>query len=215
MHRPSPTPRSRPARSSKSNNIMYDKRVVRGSTYAMPVIPPVSARRDAAIASLPTPPTPLPRRLTQSTVLVRPFPQSVAIEQNRDKKDREQRTQRALNASRRAADEERAALSRTPPPVAGRRHAEANTEVFLEVLSDRAPEEEAGVQTDAHIDRPPEPVFVPQPVSPAAKPARPPKPRSTHRPSPVLDSSDPTPRSPASTRRRRSRPATSSTLTSR
>ena len=151
---------------------MYDKRVVRGSTYAMPVIPPVSARRDAAIASLPTPPTPLPRRLTQSTVLVRPFPQSVAIEQNRDKKDREQRTQRALNASRRAADEERAALSRTPPPVAGRRHAEANTEVFLEVLSDRAPEEEAGVQTDAHIDRPPEPVFVPQPVSPAAKPAR-------------------------------------------
>ena len=27
---------------AKSNNIMYDKRVVRGSTYAMPVIPPVS-----------------------------------------------------------------------------------------------------------------------------------------------------------------------------
>jgi hypothetical protein len=26
---------------AKSNNIMYDKRVVRGSTYAMPVIPPV------------------------------------------------------------------------------------------------------------------------------------------------------------------------------
>jgi hypothetical protein len=32
------------------------------------------------------------------------------------------------------------------------------------VLSDRAPEEEAGVQTDAHLDRPPEPIFVPQPV---------------------------------------------------
>ena len=29
---------------AKSNNIMYDKRVVRGSTYAMPVIPPVSLK---------------------------------------------------------------------------------------------------------------------------------------------------------------------------
>jgi hypothetical protein len=34
----------------KSNNIMYDKRVVRGSTYAMPVIPHVSS------AAAPRPP---------------------------------------------------------------------------------------------------------------------------------------------------------------
>lgn len=38
-----------------------------------------------------------------------------------------------------------------------------NTEVYIEVLEDRAPEEEAGVQTEAILDRPPSPIFVPQP----------------------------------------------------
>jgi hypothetical protein len=106
--------------------------------------------------------------------------------------------------------------------------------VFLEVLSDRAPEEEAGVQTDAHLDRPPEPIFVPQPVRSApANLARPaalgPLPcahrfrdRSHRRLTPPAPSRPPLPaplrpatRSPAWTRRRRSRRATSSTLTSR
>ena len=86
------------------------------------------------------------------------------MEIDRDAKDKLARSQRSLQSTRRAEDEERAARARTPPAVPGRRHAEANTEVFLEVLSDRAPEEEAGVQTDAHLDRPPEPIFVPQPV---------------------------------------------------
>ncbi len=40
-----------------------------------------------------------------------------------------------------------------------------NTEIYVEVLTDRVPEEEAGVQTDAHMDRPPSPIFVPKPVS--------------------------------------------------
>jgi len=39
-----PLPRASLLRRPKSNNIMYDKRVVRGSTYAMPVIPHVSPR---------------------------------------------------------------------------------------------------------------------------------------------------------------------------
>ena len=91
-------------------------------------------------------------------------PPSVANEQQRDQKDAVARTQRALQSTRRAAEEERRARQRTPPPVQGRRHADANTEVFLEVLVDRVPEEEAGVQTEAHMDRPPEPIFVPQPV---------------------------------------------------
>jgi hypothetical protein len=41
---PPPTLLSAPPCRPKSNNIMYDKRVVRGSTYAMPVIPHVSPR---------------------------------------------------------------------------------------------------------------------------------------------------------------------------
>ena len=67
------------------------------------------------------------------------------MELDRDAKDKAARTQRSLQSTRRALDEERAREARTPPAVPGRRHAEANTEVFVEVLSDRAPEEEAGV----------------------------------------------------------------------
>jgi hypothetical protein len=83
--------------------------------------------------------------------------------QERDEKDKLARSQRSMQATARAAEETRAKMARTPPPVQGRKHAEANTEVFLEVLSDRVPEEEAGVQTEEMMDRPPEPIFVPQP----------------------------------------------------
>ena len=50
-------------------------------------------------------------------------------------------------------------------PVSGRAHSEIQTETYLEVLADRAPEEECGVQTDAALNRPPAPLFVPAPVS--------------------------------------------------
>ena len=49
-------------------------------------------------------------------------------------------------------------------PVAGRAHSEIQTETYLEVLTDRAPEEECGVQTDMALNRPPAPLFVPAPV---------------------------------------------------
>ena len=153
------------------------------------------------------------------------------MEIERDAKDKLARSQRSLQSTRGAEEEERAARARTPPAVPGRRHAEANTEVFLEVLSDRAPEEEAGVQTDAHLDRPPEPIFVPQPVRSARPPYSPARPSScapaasaTARAAPPADPAPhpplpaplrAAPRSPAWTRRRRSRRATSSTLTSR
>ena len=50
------------------------------------------------------------------------------------------------------------------PPVAGRAHSEIQTETYLEVLSDKPPEEEVGVQSDAALNRPPVPLFVPAPV---------------------------------------------------
>ena len=55
------------------------------------------------------------------------------------------------------------------PPVAGRAHSEIQTETYLEVLADRAPEEECGVQTDAALNRPPAPLFVPAPVCGCAR----------------------------------------------
>lgn len=53
-------------------------------------------------------------------------------------------------------------VPRTPPPVEGRTHADTQTETFLEVLVDRPVEEEVGTQTDAAMDRPPLPLYVPK-----------------------------------------------------
>jgi hypothetical protein len=53
--------------------------------------------------------------------------------------------------------------ARTPDAVAGRKHADAQTENYLEELTDKAPEEDASTQTDAIMDRPAPPLFIPQP----------------------------------------------------
>ena len=50
---------------------------------------------------------------------------------------------------------------RTPEAVDGRKHIDVQTELYLEELSDRVPETDAEAQTDAFLDRPPSPIFVP------------------------------------------------------
>lgn len=50
---------------------------------------------------------------------------------------------------------------RTPEPVPGRRHAELQTEQYLEELADVVPEADGATQTDAFLDRPSTPLFVP------------------------------------------------------
>lgn len=87
--------------------------------------------------------------------------QSMAAEIDRKTREDDDRQRRRAAESRRAAA--LAARSTTPEPVPGRSHADIQTETFLEVLSDRAPEFEMGVQTDALLDRPPTPLFVPRP----------------------------------------------------
>lgn len=49
----------------------------------------------------------------------------------------------------------------TPPPVEGRMHMDAQTEEFLEELTDRPVEVSIDTQTEAFMDRPPSPLFVP------------------------------------------------------
>eukprot|EP01035_Chromulina_nebulosa_P021508 gene21508-27851_t len=49
----------------------------------------------------------------------------------------------------------------TPPPVDGRSHMDMQTEEYLEVLSDRPIEVDTETQTQAFMDRPPSPLFVP------------------------------------------------------
>lgn len=49
----------------------------------------------------------------------------------------------------------------TPPPLHGRSHADIQTEEYLEVLTDRPIEVDSSTQTNAFMDRPRSPLFVP------------------------------------------------------
>lgn len=75
----------------------------------------------------------------------------------------DRRKRKALEAERSARQQaEIDALG--PAPLDGRRHMDVQTDTYLEVLIDREPEEEIGVQTDAALDRPPSPLFIPRSV---------------------------------------------------
>lgn len=106
------------------SNIMFDRRVVRGSTYAAQLITQ-SAQREA----------------------------------ERLRRDHE-RLMRA-EALRRRQEAEEKMQPRAVPPVAGRQHMIIQTDDFLEELTDRPLEFEKDTQTDAQMDRPPPPLFVP------------------------------------------------------
>ncbi|XP_073432001.1 radial spoke head protein 3 homolog [Dendrobates tinctorius] len=102
-------------------NIMYDPRVVRGSTYAQHILP----------------------------LLAQPDPVEI---------QRIQEARRRALAKRRAKEILR---SRSPEPVEGRKHIDVQTELYLEELSDRVEEKDMECQTDAFLDRPPTPLFIP------------------------------------------------------
>lgn len=51
---------------------------------------------------------------------------------------------------------------KTPEAVAGRKHMDVQTELYLEELTDAVPEAYAQTQTDAFLDRAPSPFYVPQ-----------------------------------------------------
>ncbi|NXQ81499.1 RSPH3 protein, partial [Nyctibius grandis] len=102
-------------------NLMYDRRVVRGNTYALRPIP------------VSTQPTPL------------------EIQRQREA------WKRAL-ARKRAKEQMQ---PRTPEPVEGREHIHVQTELYLEEISDRIIAVDTECQTDAFLDRPPTPLFIP------------------------------------------------------
>ncbi|BFZ25144.1 hypothetical protein BsWGS_28184 [Bradybaena similaris] len=102
-------------------NIMYDRRVVRGNTYAQHTLP-TSAQ-----------------------------PDPLEIQ-------RQQESRRRAIARKRARDQFR---PKSPEPVQGRKHIDVQTELYLEELSDRVEEADQECQTDAFLDRPPSPLFIP------------------------------------------------------
>ena len=72
--------------------------------------------------------------------------------------------QRQQEARRRAIARKRAKAQlkpRSPEPVEGRKHIDVQTELYLEELSDRVEEADVQTQTDAFLDRPPSPLFIP------------------------------------------------------
>ncbi|XP_072178468.1 radial spoke head protein 3 homolog [Diadema setosum] len=102
-------------------NIMYDRRIVRGNTYAQHTLPATAQ------------------------------PDPIEIQ-------RQQEIRRRKIAAKRAKDQLR---PRSPEPVEGRKHIDVQTELYLEELSDRVEEADVECQTDAFLDRPPTPLFVP------------------------------------------------------
>ena len=72
--------------------------------------------------------------------------------------------QREQEARRRAIARKRAKkqlVPKSPEPVEGRKHIDVQTELYLEELSDRVEEADVETQTDAFLDRPPSPLYIP------------------------------------------------------
>ncbi|XP_076986340.1 radial spoke head protein 3 homolog [Tamandua tetradactyla] len=102
-------------------NIMYDRRVIRGNTYALQTLPLTSQ------------------------------PEAIELQ-------RQQQAKRRALARKRAREQLR---PRTPEPVEGRKHVDVQTELYLEEIADRIIEVDMECQTDAFLDRPPTPLFIP------------------------------------------------------
>ena len=102
-------------------NIMYDRRIIRGNTYAQHTLP-ASAQ-----------------------------PDPIEIQ-------RQQEARRRAIARKRAKKQ---LIPKSPEPVEGRKHIDVQTELYLEELSDRVEEADVQTQTDAFLDRPPSPLYIP------------------------------------------------------
>lgn len=102
-------------------NIMYDRRVIRGNTYALQTgLPPGQ-------------PDPVDAQ-------------------------RQQQTKKKALARKRAQEKLK---SQTPEPIEGRKHVDVQTDLYLEELADRIIEVDMECQTDAFLDRPSTPLFIP------------------------------------------------------
>lgn len=105
-------------------NVMFDRRVVRGNTYAAQHVA-VNAHAEAD-------------RIHQAQL----------AERRRREKMKRLRMGNIVRPG-------------TPEAVAGRKHTEVQTGLYLEELTDKVPESNAETQTESFLDRPPSPLFMP------------------------------------------------------
>ena len=108
-------------------NIMFDRRVVRGNTYAAQV---VAANAQAEAENM--------RR-------------NGPAGGGRSSQASQEQTQQMMKGHE-------------VQPVEGRKHIDVQTDNYLEELTDRRPEVDEETQTDAYMDRPPLPLFIPTKV---------------------------------------------------
>lgn len=106
-----------------ASNLMWDRRVVRGNTYATHVLP-ATAQVDA-----------------------------LEMQKEEEARKRKEWKRRQKLAAMKAP--------KTPEPVDGRKHIDVQTESYLEELTDKLVEVDIETQTDAFMDRPASPLFVP------------------------------------------------------
>ncbi|XP_047985764.1 radial spoke head protein 3 homolog [Leguminivora glycinivorella] len=116
-------------------NLMHDKRIVRGSTFAAHPQSHVSSHTSVTHSHAPS--------LTATASRAR------------------QRRRRARGGARWPGAPRPRACAPGPPPAPGRRHHPIQTEYYLEELFDKGVEMEVGVQTDLFQDRPATPLYVP------------------------------------------------------
>jgi len=115
-------------------NIMYDRRIVRGNTYAQAGTVMRKNRFGGNVFDI--------RNADQSNSRDIMAPKQHTTKKNADSLLKKLR-------------------SGTPPAVDGRQHATLQTELYLEELADKVEETDAQAQTDAFLDRPSTPLFVP------------------------------------------------------
>jgi len=113
---------------------MYDRRVVRGNTYAAQVVPANAIEEQPAATN------------AGST---RRAGQAPTASGHQGKSMKRMKTDKLKDTS--GAD---------VAAVEGRRHADVQTDQYLEVLEDVIPEHDNATQTDAFNDRPPTPMFI-------------------------------------------------------
>jgi hypothetical protein len=124
-------------------NIMYDRRIHRGNTYASPALPLVKKTFIFLFY-----------HILDLNLIYKKHSQTDPIELQKT-----QELKRKLKAKRRAEARRRV---KTPDAVDGRKHIDVQTDLYLEELSDKVPEAIAATQTDAFLNRAPSPLFIPQ-----------------------------------------------------
>lgn len=119
-------------------NIMYDRRIVRGNTYAQAGL---VTRRNRYGGNM----------LSGADIQHDQNNTGPVLAPSQNNKKNIKRTDSLLKRLR----------SGTPPAIDGRQHATLQTELYLEELADKVEESNAHAQTDAFLDRPSTPLFVP------------------------------------------------------